>query len=237
MCAVDKIQTAGDQAFMAGFKLDGPPIGPIRQWNYPMRQRPVIRLYDSSKREMSDMNWGLVPFWAKDIKIGRNAFNCRFESLIEGKPMFRAAFKNRRCLIPATSYIEHRGENGKKVAYEFSIDGGQAYAYAGVWESWKVREAKIIAEDALLGEIAISEPEVAGVFLSTSMITTVPNEIAEQYHTRMPAILNPENYEKWLDPASKPNDLLELLIPLEASRMSVKHAMLPGRGSAAPSEG
>lgn len=163
----------------------------------------MIRQEDSGPRLMSEANWGLVPFWAKEIKIGRNAFNARVESLIEGKPMFKAAFKYRRCLLPATSYIEFRAEDGKKVPYEFRVDGGDLYAYAGLWESWD---------------------DGTGPFESCSMITTLPNELAAEFHTRMPAILRREDYEAWLNPKAKPTELLCLINPFEADRMDSQRA-------------
>lgn len=189
---------------MSLFTLDaGQPIGPINQTHYPMRPRFIIREEAATGRYLSEANWGLVPFWAKEIKIGRNAFNARMESLIEGKPMFKAAFKYRRCLLPATSYIEYRSEEGKKVPYEFFVDEGSPYAYAGLWESWDQGD---------------------GPFESCSMITTLPNHLAADFHTRMPAILLPGDYEAWLDPKSKPSELLSLINPFESERMEARRA-------------
>ena len=204
MCAVDKLQTAGDQTFMNLFKLDSTsPIGPVNQTHYPMRPRFIIREDLQLGRYISEANWGLIPFWAKDIKIGRNAFNARLESLLEGKPMFKAAFKYRRCLLPATSYIEFRAEEGKKIPYEFFVEGGAPYAYAGLWES---------------------RDDGTGSLESCSMLTTVPNELAGEFHTRMPAILRPEDYDAWLDLKSTPTQLISLIHPYDSSVMEAKRA-------------
>jgi putative SOS response-associated peptidase YedK len=193
---------------MEAFGLTMPPIGPIQQTNYPMRNRPVVRLTDEGGRELVEMNWGLVPSWAKEKKVGRNTFNARMESLVEGKPMFRSAFKSRRCLLVGTSYIEYRDESGKKLPYEFLVDGGAPYAYAGLWEIWGPREDPL---------------------LSCSMITTTPNDVAAAYHDRMPVILRPEDYEAWLDPKANTRELLPLLAPLEDGLLSVRPTVIERR--------
>ncbi|CAN5456612.1 SOS response-associated peptidase [soil metagenome] len=204
MCAVDKIVIAGDNPVSDAFGLEE-PIAPVDQFNFPMRDRPVIRQNPDGQRELTEMNWGLVPYWAKEKKVGRMAYNARMESLIEGKPTFREAFKKRKCLLIGTSYIEHREEDGKMVTYEFSVEGGEPYAYAGLWETWK------------------------DGFLSTAMITTIPNELVEIYHDRMPVILRSEDYATWLDPTSDPVELLALLQPFPAERMTVQKTTLPPR--------
>lgn len=203
---MDKLTTSGDQAFMHLFGLSSqPPIGLRSEIHYPMRPRSIIRLSEESQRYLSEANWGLVPFWAKDVAIGRNAFNARADSLAEGKPMFRAAFKYRRCLLIATSYIEYRSEDGKKVPYEFTVDNGNPFAYAGLWESW--------GEDL-------------GGFESCAMVTTDPNELAARLHTRMPAILDPSDYQTWLNPATERDQLLSLLVPFDARRMDAQRTVL-----------
>lgn len=205
MCAVDKLTTAGDQPFMDLFGIQSqPPIGPMDRTHYPMRARLIVHNLESSpERIIEDANWGLIPFWAKEIKIGRNAFNARSDSLAADKPMFRAAFKYRRCLLPATGYIEYRAEDGRKVPYFFTIDGGKPYAYAGLWELWERDDSHI---------------------LSCSMITCEPNALASEYHTRMPVILDHSDYDAWLDPKTSRQDLMLLLAPFDDSRMSVERA-------------
>jgi putative SOS response-associated peptidase YedK len=197
MCAVDRIKTSEDTAFLAEFdlRLDESPI--YDQTNFPTDPRPVIRLREG-QRVLDDMSWGLVPFWADDEKVGRNAFNARAESLAEGKALFREAFQTRRCLLAGTSYIEYTGEKGHKTPFEFTIDGGALYAYAGLWEYRK-----------------------AGPGLSCTMITCEPNELASEYHNRMPVVLRREDYDLWLDPDASRDDLLTLLTPFDSGRMLV----------------
>ena len=217
MCAVDKLVTSGDQAFMNLFGLrQQTPIGTRDEFHYPMRPRPIIRVEEHSGHYLSAANWGLVPFWAKDVTIGRSAFNARSDSIAENKPMFRAAFKYRRCLLIATSYIEYRTEEGKKVPYEFTVDGKMPYAYAGLWESW--------GEDL-------------GAFESCTMITTEPNELAARVHNRMPVILDQTDYDLWLDPKAERNDLLNLLIPFDARRMEANKTVIHRKKLASANNG
>lgn len=203
MCAVDRLKTDDGEELEKLFQLTPTGlVGPIDQNHYPMRPRPVVGLRRDGSRGLTDMNWGLVPAWAQSTTFGRNTFNCRIESLVERKPSFEAAFEARRCLLIGTSYIEHRTEEGRKVPYEFLVDGGRPYAYAGLWERW------------------------GSDFLSCTMITTPPNEFAVDYHDRMPAILRPEDYETWLDPSSSREDLLSLLGTLEDFRMTAQRIEL-----------
>jgi putative SOS response-associated peptidase YedK len=213
MCAVDKVQTAGDSALMDAFGMGGQePIGGLERVHYPMRPRLVVR-QDEGQRSFEEMNWGLVPTWAKTPDLGRSAFNARDDSIAQGKPMFRAAFKTRRCLLVATSYLEWRTEDGRKVPYEFLVDGGAPYAYAGLWEHWGEGNEEL---------------------LSCTMITTEPNELTGDYHNRMPVVLRPEDYERWLDPTVPPRDLLALLAPFPAERMTVKRTQDPRKQNQPP---
>lgn len=175
----------------------------------PTDFRPVVRP-SADGREVVEMRWGLIPRWAKEAPKGINTFNARAEGLAEGRPMFDEAFRIRRCLLIGTSYIEYKTENGRKTPFEFSVDGSQPYAYAGLWEMW-------------------------GQTLTCAMITTVPNEFTGQFHDRMPAILLPESYAEWLDPTIPARDLLHLLQPIDSDHMEAKPAVLPSRKSEQPS--
>lgn len=206
MCAVDRTQAEDGKALAEAFGITpADALGPVDQTHYPMRPRPVVLLRKDGTRGIREMNWGLVPAWASDTTFGRNAFNCRVESLVEGKPAFRDALAARRCLLIGTSFIEHRAEEGRKVPYEFLVDEGQPYAYAGLWEVWQ-KEGR--------------------PFLSCTMITTPPNETAALYHDRMPAILRPEDYADWLDPATPRAELFPLLGTLEAFRLTARRVEL-----------
>lgn len=150
-------------------------------------------LADGSTRHLDAFHWGLVPSWAKDPKIGSKMINARAETLAE-KNAYKAAFKRRRCLIPADGFYEwkkHPTEaKGKKQPYFIHRPDGEPYAFAGLWEVWRGPEKD-------------QEP-----LRSCTIITTSPNAPMAAIHDRMPVILPPDAWDTWLD---RDNDDLELL--------------------------
>ena len=140
----------------------------------PASNIPIVRL-DNGDFHLSLCHWGLVPHWAK---AGNNykAINARAETLAE-KPYFRDAFKQRRCLIPATGFYEWKKINGVKQAYYFHVQNEPLFAFAGLWEFRRDRE---------------HNPD------SCTIITTSANTTVQPVHDRMPVILGPENYTEWL---------------------------------------
>jgi putative SOS response-associated peptidase YedK len=133
--------------------------------------------------------WGLIPSWSKDRKISHNLINARAETIAE-KPSFRSAFQKRRCLIPATGFFEWaQSENGKQ-AYHITRPNHQVFAFAGLWEHWE---------------------QGGETVYSCTIITTSANQLMLSIHSRMPVILDPQNYAKWLDVQSKKEDLQALL--------------------------
>lgn len=165
----------------------------------PQSTQPVVRLGEDGQREAELMRWGLVPFWAKDAKIGYSTFNARSETVATA-PAFREAFRRRRCLVPADFFYEWKKLGPKeKQAYGIGLADGEPYAFAGLCESWK-RGA---------------EPPLR----SFSILTTDPNELMEGIHTRMPVILKPTDYDRWLDPGLASHPPLDLLRPFDADKM------------------
>lgn len=136
---------------------------------------PVVREKDSSQREVVGMRWGLRPFWAKpDAKLPL-MINARAET-VASKPSYRAAFKKRRCIVPASGYYEwQKVPGGQKQPFYFTRKDGQPIAFAGIWEAGH-------------GE----EPETVAI------ITTGPNTDASKIHDRMPVIMKREFCEEWL---------------------------------------
>ena len=144
--------------------------------------------------------WGLVPFWAKSPSIGNRMINARAETVAE-KPAFRAAYRRRRCLILADGFYEWRKEPGSKVKTPMYVQlaSKQPFAFAGLWELWRPDDTPV---------------------LSCTIITTTPNALLAPIHNRMPAILPPEAYARWLDAAEqKPGALSDLLRPYPADQM------------------
>ena len=133
--------------------------------------------------------WGLIPHWAKDPAIGNKLANARAES-IEQRPAFRDAFRQWRCLVPASGFYEWQTSAGRKHPWYFKPKDAELFALAGITALWK------------------------GI-RSVSLITTTPNEVMEPIHDRMPVIIRPEDYAAWL---RTPN--IELLAPYPAERMA-----------------
>ncbi|MFQ5732103.1 MAG: SOS response-associated peptidase [Planctomycetaceae bacterium] len=146
------------------------------------------------------MRWGLIPSWAKDLKIGPRLINARAETVAE-KPAFRSAFKRRRCLIPADGFYEWKAGDGKtKQPYLIGLRGDSPFAFAGLWERW-------------------TPPDGVPVE-SCTIITTEPNELCREVHDRMPAILHVDDYDRWLDPRAHDADALRsLLVSYPAAEM------------------
>jgi putative SOS response-associated peptidase YedK len=141
--------------------------------------------------ELAMLTWGLVPFWAKDKKIGYRTINARAET-VASKPAFRAAFRQRRCLIPADGFYEWKSQPGGKQPFYIRLKNKDVFAFAGLWEQWK--------------------SETGETLESCTIIVTDANELVRSIHDRMPVILNPNDYETWLNPSENSADHLSTLL-------------------------
>lgn len=169
----------------------------------PTQNVPVIHERDNG-RVMSLMQWGLIPSWSKEPKMGYGTINARADTLAT-KPAFRSAYKSRRCLVIADGYYEWKAEGKKKQPYLYEIDGGKPFAFAGIWEQWW------------------GEGKDAPPLESCTIITTDANALASQIHNRMPVILSPNDYDLWLDPRVKDtSEVVPLLDQFPDERMSVR---------------
>jgi putative SOS response-associated peptidase YedK len=183
------------QAIAEAFRLGLPTTFEILpSYNVaPQTFQPVVRLSDDAgQRELERMRWGLVPFWAKESKIAYSTINAKAETLATS-PAFHEAFKRRRCLIPLDGFYEWQAVSARvKQPYAVGLKSGALFAVAGVWDRWK--------------------DKATGESLDTyTLITTDPNELMEPFHNRMPVIVRPADYERWMaptDPARLPVDLL-----------------------------
>lgn len=148
-----------------------------------------------ASRELVLLRWGLVPYWAKDTKIGYKLINARSETVAE-KPSFRQAFSRRRCLILSDGYYEWQksGSSKRKQPYYVTMRSEDPFAYAGLWERWAAPD---------------------GTPLETcTILTTDANELTKPIHPRMPVILPLECHEAWLTArGSEATHLLDLLRP------------------------
>lgn len=184
---------------MDQFKLRYLPDDLRPRYNIPPGQ-PILTVRDVDRTRSSAMlKWGLVPFWSKDPKIGYKLNNARSETAAE-KPSFRAAFKSRRCIIPASGFYEWKRDGNVKVPHFIQLRSGEPMGFAGLWETWRPRGH----DDELQ---------------TCTILTTGPNEVMAQIHDRMPVILSPEDYEDWLDADAEKDFLRALMVPYNAKEM------------------
>jgi len=140
-------------------------------------------------RELVPMRWGLIPgWWKKAAKEMPATFNARAESVAE-KPMFRDAFKERRCIIPASGFYEWTGGKGAKQPHLFTAaDGAPVLAFAGLWDRWR-------------------HPATREEILSCTIIVSGASAWMEPYHDRMPVLLEEKDFDAWLDGTLGPEAL------------------------------
>jgi len=164
----------------------------------PMQDVPVIRRTPTGERELVDVRWGLVPRWAKDPAIGNRMINARSETLAD-KPSFRTALKKHRCLIPADGFYEWKqSAAGAKQPIHIGMKDHSPFAFAGLCERWL---------------------SPAGEVLDTcTIITTQSNALLSPLHDRMPVIVPPFAFDRWLDVANE--DTAALFVPYPADAMT-----------------
>ncbi|SDI64122.1 SOS response-associated peptidase [Natribacillus halophilus] len=167
-------------------------------FNIAPSQSILAIINDGEQNRLGRLRWGLIPFWAKDTKIGYKMINARAETVAE-KNSFKQAFKWRRCLIPANGFYEWTTTAGQKQPYHIQMQDGALFAFAGLWEKWTDGEEDIF---------------------SCSIITTEANDLMRDIHDRMPVILSREHEQKWLDPTmNDPEKATNLLQPFPANEM------------------
>jgi putative SOS response-associated peptidase YedK len=152
------------------------------------------------------MRWGLVPFWARDANVSYSTINAKAETLTMSET-YRDAIKGRRCLVPADGFFEWKKLDAKnKQPFAFALKDGSMIAFAGIWERWRDEATSQVLE-------------------TYSIITTEPNELMAPIHSRMPAILAPRDYERWLAPADPERLPMDLLRPFDSEQLR------PGRSA------
>ncbi|RME83237.1 MAG: SOS response-associated peptidase [Caldilineae bacterium] len=181
------------------FELDEVPAFRPRYNIAPTQPVAAVRLSPQGReREFTFLTWGLIPSWAKDIRMGARMINARAETVAE-KPAYRAAFRYRRCLIPADGFYEWQKRAGGKQPYFIGMKDGRPFAMAGLWEHWEGDDGSVIE--------------------SCTILTTTPNELVAPLHNRMPVILPGEVFDAWLRPNTPASDLKRLLRPYPAEAM------------------
>jgi len=165
----------------------------------PTQPVPVVR-QESHKRRVSLVKWGLIPSWSNDPTLGAKMINARAETVTE-KPAFRDALRSQRCLIPADGFYEWQRTGGSNQPYCFTLASGKPFAFAGLWDCWRNPQGNVIE--------------------SCTILTTTANPLLADVHDRMPVMLAPDQYDRWLDLDMKnPGAVLPLLRPYEAAAMT-----------------
>ena len=176
--------------------LLGPPQNLRPRYNIAPSQNVAAVRFDEEGRRFSLLRWGLIPGWAKEPNTGYKLINARAETA-GSKPSFRAAFRARRCLIPADGFYEWQRQGTTRQPHLIYRRDGDLMAFAGLWERWPVREGI-----ALTGSLAEFQP--GDVIETCTILTTAANEVVAPVHDRMPVILDPELFGPWLAGESIP---------------------------------
>lgn len=170
-----------------------------QSYNIAPSQQVAAVVSDGKKNRLGKLQWGLIPPWAKEAKIGYKMINARAETAAE-KPSYRNAFKKKRCLVVADAFYEWRKDDAGKTPMLIKMKSGEPFAFAALWESWKSPEGETVN--------------------SCSILTTGPNKVMESIHDRMPVILSKEAEKIWLDPNVQDiAELEKLLKPYDADEM------------------
>jgi putative SOS response-associated peptidase YedK len=152
---------------------------------------------------LSSFRWGLIPWWAKDRKIGARNINARAETVAD-KPAFRESFAKRRCLIPADGFYEwQKLPKGKLPHYIYGADQ-TPLALAGLWSSWK-------------------DPDSGDRVLTCTIITGEPNQLVADIHDRMPVILGKDKWSVWLDRSVTESEQLAPLLTVQSHEHIAEH--------------
>jgi putative SOS response-associated peptidase YedK len=180
------------------FEVDEP--SPPIQLHYniaPTQMVPVI--IRESPNRIQLMQWGLVPFWARDPKVGSRMINARAETLAE-KPTFSHAYQRHRCLVPATGFYEWKRTLRGRIPYNICLKDHSLFAIAGLYDRWRSPEGQDL--------------------LTFTIVTTEPNSVSRTLHDRMPAILRREHEPLWLRPEPPSLDeLYEFMMPYPSEKM------------------
>lgn len=163
----------------------------------PTQTAPIIRQGEEGEPEVAVAKWGLVPAWwnkpLKEMKF--STFNARSETAGSSK-VFRSAYRHRRCLVPVSGYYEWAGPRGRRTAYAIGCRNKRWFCLGGLWEKTRINGADIV---------------------SFTILTTTANELMAEIHNRMPVILRPGDYARWLDAHS--GEITDLCRPHAAAQM------------------
>lgn len=183
-------QTFSWQTIHDLLSMTGQPVEFAPRYNVAPGQKIAAVRMEENQRRLVWLRWGLIPGWAEDPAVRYRLINARSETA-SAKASFRAAFRGRRCLIPASGFYEWRRAGTVRQPYLITRIDGQPMVFAGLWESWIVPRGR-----TLTGSLAAFVP---GERIETcTILTTAANTLVAQVHDRMPVILTPEVCTGWL---------------------------------------
>ena len=189
-----------EKRFKATFYSDDlERYNPLPNYNAaPTHMMPVITNLDQNHIQI--YRWGLIPFWAKDAKIGSTMINARIETIKE-KPTYKTNLASKRCLVPMDGFYEWKKENGNKIPFRIQVTDQSVFSCAGLWDSWKNASGEEI--------------------YSFTVITLPANDFMMQIHDRMPAILDSNSERAWLEDGVSLNTIDEYIkkYPSELMKM------------------
>lgn len=165
----------------------------------PSQICPIIIL-DNQQRRLDFMQWGLIPHWSDDQKIGESLFNSNVESM-KSEPIFCKLFQSKRCLVPADGFIEWKRATSGKIPFRISLKNDQLFSFAGLWDIWHKANGDQIK--------------------SFTILTTEANPLVGELHYRMPILLRKECEDFWLDPNATDEQLEEALTPIAPKDMTL----------------
>lgn len=173
---------------------------PVRYNGAPSQDFWVIRRHPETGEYHSDrLIWGLIPHWVKEANGGRKPINAKSETVAK-LASFRSAYAKRRCIVPIDNFFEWRKTMPPKQPFAIGMKDGSPFGLAAIWENWQ-------------------HPD-SGEWVRTFCILTCPaNEMIAAIHDRMPVILAPESYERWLSPIEP--ELSDLLVPYPSELMKM----------------
>jgi putative SOS response-associated peptidase YedK len=162
----------------------------MSRYNIAPAQRSPIVIAMGKGRSVHRARWGLVPPWSRDLSLGGGMINAPAETL-EEKPAYRRAFPAQRCLVPANGYFVWQTKGANKQPYKIALRSGAVFAFAGLWEKWT--------------------PETGEPVETFAIITTQANKLVSEVAERMPVIIAPADYRRWL--TAPPDTARKLLLP------------------------
>jgi len=174
----------------------------VRYNGAPSQDFWIIRRHPKSGDYQRDrLTWGLIPYWVKDATGGRKPINARAETVATMRS-FRDAYARRRCLLPIDNFFEWKAIKGQKTKqpYAIAMKSREPFALAAIWEYWRV-------------------PGTEERLRTFCIITTEANKLVSDIHDRMPVIIAPGNYDRWLSPLE--SDPRDLLVPYPSKLMTM----------------